>query len=106
MQRSERGEADNETINIDRILEICSHDWGFYNTVRKNIDRIPKFVTNFNLSTDQNDLILSRLSGISDAMDRAPKTIDWKMRAMVGEKVRWYEEPEDATRDAISLKLE
>jgi hypothetical protein len=100
------GEDDRETINIKRILDVCSRDWGFYNTVRKNIDRIPKFVENFALPADQNELILSRLSGIADEMDHAPKSIDWKMRAVVGEKVRWYEEPEDATRDAISLKLE
>ncbi len=29
------------------------------------------------------------------AIDAAPKTLGWKARARVGERVRWYETPEE-----------
>jgi len=32
---------------------------------------------------------------LSQAMEAAPKSVRWKMRARVGEKVTWYELPEE-----------
>lgn len=63
-------------------------------------------LANFDLLSEQIDQILSRLNELAQKMDEAPKSIAWKLRAIVGEKVRWYEQPEDTTRDAISMKLE
>lgn len=100
------GSTDQETVNADRILQVSSQDWGFYTSVRKNMDRIPGFIEAFDLSAEQRDLVLGRLGELAERMDRAPKSTAWKLRAKVGERVRWYEEPEDATRDAISMKLE
>ncbi len=100
------GLADDETVNIGRVNEICSQDWGFYTTVRKNIDRIPKLLANINLPDDQKDLILRRTDEIAQKMDMAPKSTSWKIRSVIGERVRWYEEPEDAAREAIAMKLE
>jgi hypothetical protein len=31
-------------------------------------------------------------------IDEVPKSRRWKMRASVGDRVRWYELPEDPTR--------
>jgi hypothetical protein len=100
------GTTDVETVNVDRIVEICSQDWGFYTSIRKNMDRIPGILAKFDLLSEQIDHILSRLNELAQMMDKAPKSIAWKLRAKIGEKVRWYEQPEDATRDAISMKLE
>jgi hypothetical protein len=39
-----------------------------------------------------------RLKVVQEAMDVAPKTMAWKMRARVGTRVRWYEEVEEVRR--------
>jgi hypothetical protein len=31
-------------------------------------------------------------------MDVPPKTPGWKLRAEIGERVRWYDEPEEVDR--------
>ncbi len=36
-----------------------------------------------------------RLERLWDAIESAPKSGRWKMRNRVGDKVRWYEEPEE-----------
>lgn len=100
------GTIDQETVNAERIAQVCSQDWGFYTSVRKNMDRIPELIAGFNLTGEQRDLVLGRLSDLAARMDCAPKSAAWKLRSKIGERMRWYEEPEDATRDAISLKLE
>jgi hypothetical protein len=37
-----------------------------------------------------------RIDALADALHRAPKGRKWKLRARVGERVKWYEEPEEA----------
>jgi hypothetical protein len=40
------------------------------------------------------ELLLTKLH----ALENAPKTIAWRMRARVGRRVRWYEVPEEVVR--------
>ena len=42
--------------------------------------------------------IAGRIGAITGALDAAPKTMAWQMRAKVGRRVRWYELPEEVTR--------
>ena len=42
--------------------------------------------------------IKRRLVAMQKAMDEAPKTMAWKMRARVGTRMRWYEEVEEVQR--------
>jgi len=36
-----------------------------------------------------------QITNIRMAIDEAPKTMAWRMRSRVGERVRWYEVPEE-----------
>jgi hypothetical protein len=38
------------------------------------------------------------LAAIAQAMDGAPKSRNWKLRARIGERKRWYDEPEEVDR--------
>lgn len=49
--------------------------------------RIPLHDTPFNVA--------EQIATIRAAIDGAPKTMAWKMRSRVGERVRWYETPEE-----------
>ncbi len=99
-------DEDHEAINAGWICEVCRADWGFYTSVMKNIIRIPELLSHFDLPDPQRRVVLERLETIRKRMEASPKTMNWKMRAAVGEKVKWYEEPEDAAREAIDMKLE
>jgi hypothetical protein len=98
------GNHDNETINVNRIIEITSNDWGFFTTVRLNIEKIPTLLDAFNLSEDKNKIIKNKLEGLAKSVDEAPKSMNWKLRAMLGKSKKWYEEPEDAARDELKLE--
>ena len=41
----------------------------------------------------------SQLQILSEAADSAPKSRRWKMRARVGERMRWYEVPEETPHE-------
>jgi hypothetical protein len=91
---------DEETINTEIIAGLCAKDWGLYTTVSRNIEKLQKRPTqeSVNLSEEQIEVIAKRLVTIREAIESAPKTLAWKMRAKLGTRVRWYKEVEEVQR--------
>ncbi|BFH73395.1 hypothetical protein SJAV_13390 [Sulfurisphaera javensis] len=79
---------DEKTIDMNYISKLLSDDWGFYTTVTDNIDRL---LNEFN--PPQN--VAEKLKALKERIEKEPKTLKWKMRAKIGRKVKWYEEPEE-----------
>lgn len=96
----EVAEHDDETINAKWIGDLCARDWGLYRTVELNLERLQEDLHVPELTPEEHETIRRRIGQIKDAMACAPKTRKWKMRARVGDRVRWYEEPEEVERGA------
>jgi hypothetical protein len=96
----EAGPGDDETINVDLIADLCAKDWGLYTTISMTIQKLHNSLAKgrFELEEAEAQTIKRRLVAIEKAMDAAPKTLAWKMRARVGKRVRWYEEVEEVQR--------
>jgi hypothetical protein len=82
-------------INRNRLAEVCCNDWGWWHTVTIMAARAEAVAPE--IIGDAGDL--SRVSGslrqIRMFLDDAPKSRRWKLRAKVGDRVRWYESPEE-----------
>ncbi len=82
-----------EEIDGGYIADLLSGDWGFYYTVNMNLDRVERFIPDFDVvSAEQGDLILSRINDLRKLIEDAPKSRKWKMRAKVGTKKQWYQD--------------
>jgi hypothetical protein len=46
------------------------------------------------VATASND-VTAQIGLLRQAIDEAPKTRGWRMRSRVGERVRWYQTPEE-----------
>ncbi len=94
------GHGDEETINVDLVADLCAKDWGLYTTISMNIQKLNDMLAQGDIKLDEPQvrLIHKRLATIQEAMDSAPKTLAWKMRAKVGTRMRWYEEVEEVQR--------
>ena len=93
----EIGETDDrEVINSRRIARLCGDDWGWYKTVTMNIEKVVALADDY-LEGEEKELVTGRLRRLRQIIEEAPKSLKWKMRARIGEKVRWYEIPEDTT---------
>ena len=94
------GPGDDETINTDLISELCAKDWGLYTTVSLTIQKLRDFLDEDKIELDQEEVqtIKKRLTTLQKAMDAAPKTMAWRMRARIGTRMRWYEEVEEVQR--------
>jgi hypothetical protein len=91
---------DLDAIGADFIADLCARDWGLWRTCRQTIDRCLADLGNYSLGDDQQELIRGRLRALWEQIDAAPKSSKWKLRNRVGDRVRWYEEPEEEARPA------
>ena len=90
-------------INVPRILSFTSNDWGWWRTVTGNLDTLDKYLA-VELTPEDLDLNNGReilfhpgaqLAALRKAIDDAPKSTRWKLRARVGDRQIWYQEPEE-----------
>ncbi len=91
----EIGSADGDHINAQRIAGLCGADWGLHHTVSRTLQRLAEDPPSYTLSPEQRRLVDERVGRLAEALEEQPKTFAWRMRARVGERVRWYEEPEE-----------
>ncbi len=95
------GKGDAGTIRVDRILQYTSADWGWWRTLTGNLDKM-RMLVNTEIGPGELDFsrppkfdVLEQVAALHKAVDDAPKSMKWRMRAQVGERVQWFEEPEE-----------
>jgi hypothetical protein len=92
---------DRDAINVPRIVELTSGDWGWWRTVTGNLAKLEEFVrvdlrpAELDFGEPHRHDVLRQLSDLRTAIDAGRKSTKWKIRAGVGDKVKWYEEPEE-----------
>jgi hypothetical protein len=91
----EVGPSDLDQINAQRIAELCARDWGLHHTVGKTLDRLAEDPPSYQLSAAQRRSVDERVARLRRTLDEHPKSTAWRLRAKVGERVRWYETPEE-----------
>ena len=87
------GDGDDGMINAKRVGALCASDWGLWRTTKMNTERTRQALAN--AAPEVRDVAMPRLERLWQAIEDAPKSGRWKMRNRVGDKVRWYEEPEE-----------
>jgi hypothetical protein len=102
---SDDGAVDSDlgmgAVNVPRIVAITSNDWGWWRTVTGNLDKLAQYL---DVELKDGDLDVGRevrfdpgpqVSALRAAIDAAPKSTRWRLRARVGDRVPWYAEPEE-----------
>lgn len=96
-------------INVPRILSFTSNDWGWWRTVTGNLDKLDQYLateaTPEDLDLNNGREILfdpkAQIAALRTAIDDAPKSTRWKLRARVGDRSTWYNEPEEMGHGAL-----
>jgi uncharacterized protein YjiS (DUF1127 family) len=91
------GDEKEGKIGLERIASLCADDWGLYKTTSINLKRVEDLLLaeDLGLSREERELVLSRVQTIASVLESAPKSAAWKMRSLVGTRVRWYAEVEE-----------
>jgi hypothetical protein len=89
------GGVGTDSIDPGRLASVLGRDWGFEHTVRINLGKVRASVSGRGLADAVTATINGRIADITAALDTGHKSVGWQLRARVGERVRWYELPED-----------
>ena len=84
-------------IHTRRFGEVLAADWGWWRTTTGNLEKLPK------LLAESPEMVpplvrfdpVAQAARLLDVARSVPKSMKWKLRANVGDRVRWYELPEE-----------
>jgi hypothetical protein len=88
------GEDERAGISSPFIAALCARDWGLWRTCQLNIGRSLGNLDHSGLDPAEQKLVTGRLESLRGRIDAEPKSRRWRMRNQLGDKVRWYAEPE------------
>ena len=93
--------TDLGAINVGRITRLTGTDWGWWRTVTGNLDKFRLF---WNTELQPGELefrrpvrfdVRAQIATLRAAIDGTPKSTRWRLRAQVGDRVKWFQEPEE-----------
>jgi hypothetical protein len=90
------GDNDSETINIVRVAELCAQDWGLWRTTTMNLEKVRTLAPTYDqLAEEQTSCVVSRVDQALSRIDAEPKPLAWRLRARVGDRVKWYKDVDE-----------
>jgi hypothetical protein len=93
------GDTDDETINVKVIVGVLGNDWGFWRTVTGNLDLLDEHMEHYrDLAAEDREVVRVRIKELRQRIDAEPKSLRWKARAQIGERVKWYKDVEELNR--------
>jgi hypothetical protein len=93
-----RDDEESGGLSPSRMCQVVCEDWGWWRTVSENLDRI------ISLAPEARARLLPEAAPFDPVVqaaelrrlaDAAPKTLRWRLRARIGDRMRWYELPEE-----------
>jgi hypothetical protein len=84
--------GDPNAIDPEYIARLAAQEWGIYRTLELNIAKL--LATLDEMDVDR-DLVRSRVKELWTVVAAVPKPIKWRLRAQVGDRMQWYELPEE-----------
>ena len=81
-------------ISLPRVRSVLGKDWGFCHTVLRNAPKVAELWAQEPLPAATHD-VAAQITALQEAIEDAPKSRAWRLRSRVGERIRWYETPEE-----------
>lgn len=82
-----------KTIGLERIGGLLGSDWGWWRTATGNLEHVAE-QEHDGIDEAPHDP-REQARALLEHAHEVPKSMRWKMRARIGEKMRWYELPEE-----------
>jgi hypothetical protein len=90
------GETDHEIINMARVAKLCAEDWGLWRTSTMNLEKVRTLAQGYpQLEPSQKTDVAAQVAGALARIEAEPKPVAWRLRARVGDRVKWYKDVEE-----------
>jgi hypothetical protein len=87
--------AGSGSLDASFVAGLCARDWGLWRTCTGSIDRLLANLESSPLDPGEASRVQARLEALRGHLEAEPKTMKWRLRSQVGDKVRWYQQPEE-----------
>ena len=84
--------SDEDRINSAHVAKLCAAEWGLWRTTTMNLDKVRDYLPHLDLTDEDKGVVTRRIAELRSAIDDRPKGTKWKLRARIGDKVKWYKE--------------
>jgi hypothetical protein len=89
-------EDDHSGINMSRVAKLCGEDWGLWRTVTMNLDKVRQLSVGYSqLSNEEKARVQDQVAAALARLESEPKSMAWRLRARVGDRVKWYKDVEE-----------
>jgi hypothetical protein len=95
LHHHEIGDRDGDTINATRVAQLCAEDWGLWRTCKMNVERVREGLAHYDIAQGERAAVQERLDRLWERIEAEPKSRGWRLRDKIGDRRRWYEEPEE-----------
>lgn len=85
--------AEPGAIDAAYIAHAAARDWGVYRTLTLSLERLEQWSAG--RPTYGVYRVSSQIAALRAVIEQCPKTMAWKMRARIGDRVRWYDIPDE-----------
>ncbi|HEY6297990.1 MAG TPA: hypothetical protein VIX15_20225, partial [Streptosporangiaceae bacterium] len=82
-------------LDTSFVAGLCAKDWGLWRTCVGSIERLLANLESSPLDPGEASRVQGRLEALRRSLEAEPKSMKWRMRSQVGDKVRWYQQPEE-----------
>ncbi len=87
-------QGEKEIIDARYLANLCSNDWGLERTITLTLKKVTDHLPDYDQDREQVKLVQDRAASLKQIIEKGSKTLRWRLRAKVGERVRWYDLPE------------
>jgi len=88
-------EHDDDSVNSAFVARALAADWGLWRTSRQTVETARARLDETSLDEQGRALLRDRLDRLWDRVEAEPKGLRWKSRARIGDRTKWYDEPEE-----------
>jgi hypothetical protein len=90
------GDSDAETINIAHVARLCAADWGLWRTTTMNLEKVRQIAGTYTqLSEADKAAVSGQVDKALARIEAEPKPLPWKLRARVGDRIKWYKDVDE-----------
>ena len=99
-----RDEEQPGRIGRRYLAAVCARDWGLYHDVTCNLERVSAAAAELGLGDAKAAGVRAAAAGIGESLAGVRKGLRWRLRALVGERLPWYDAVDEDQGQRIGLR--
>jgi hypothetical protein len=89
------GGGAHDVLSASALAEVAGESWEWYRSIDGSLATLEVACSQGRVPATYSTVVADRVGRVRDAIHEAPKSRRWRLRSRIGERKRWYNEPEE-----------